>query len=91
MALHFGWFGNTDGGPDNDQLKLMEDPNPANAYYNRGTAIDRYMWFGLRTLGACPSNRFRGHGMPYCPSEGRPIIAKCTHPLSMSVVTRTRS
>ena len=42
-------------------------------------------------LGACPSNRFRGHGMPYCPSGGRPIIAKCTHPLSMSVVTRTRS
>ncbi len=40
-------------------------------------------------LGACPSNRFRGHGMPYCPSGGRPIIAKCTHPLSMSVVTRT--
>ena len=37
------------------------------------------------------SNRFRGHGMPYCPSGGRPIIAKCTHPLSMSVVTRTRS
>ena len=57
MALHFGWFGNTDGGPDNDQLKLMEDPNPANAYYNRGTAIDRYMWFGLRTLGNFNSYR----------------------------------
>ena len=51
MALHFGWFGNTDDGPDNDQLKLMEDPNPANAYYDRGTAIDRYMWYGLRTIG----------------------------------------
>ena len=51
MALHYGWFGNTEGGPDNDELKLMEVPEPANAYYDRGTAIDRFMWYGLRDIG----------------------------------------
>ena len=73
------------GGPSQKGEALTNPIPPAAAQL--GLAGNLY----YSRLGACPSNRFRGHGMPYCPSGGRPIIAKCTHPLSMSVVTRTRS